>query len=532
MSTQEKSFDFSQSRSQILTVQSVRIFFLTVVFLAFLAYQLVNTHFIAQGVFFSVYGLLTFSFLLNFIYILLFQEKNSWIGFFTALLFVWEVFFVTLLIYFIGVNQSLLIFLYLINIILCGIVFKRRGGVYLALVTSICFSFLLASDPQWQGNTLYMATGINNLAFFAVAYLSGYLSEQLNVMGLELLERGRDIRALKNLNSLIIEGMPSGQMTIDSKGIILQANEQAQKIFGKTAATILNQNIQTLIPPFQDFISRITSGPSAEIHTQDDRILRLSFSPLSDDQGVRLGSILLIDDITSFKKLETRVMQSEKLAAVGQLAAGIAHEIRNPLAGISGSVQLLQSEASMNQDQKKLMSIAIKEIDRLNHLITEFLDYARPVGAELTKINFSILLEETLDSLRNDPIAKHIAIEKNLDPGLHILGHGDKLKQALLNILVNAIQSMESTTKKTLTVRLFQHDSSVTLVIQDTGVGISEKNIKKIFEPFHTTKVKGTGLGLAIVHSILEAHSAQIDVKSVVSEGTTFSLTFERVLPS
>ena len=260
--------------------------------------------------------------------------------------------------------------------------------------------------------------------------------------------------------------------------------------------------------------------------------MRLSFSPLSDDQGVRLGSILLIDDITSFKKLETRVMQSEKLAAVGQLAAGIAHEIRNPLAGISGSVQLLQSEASMNQDQKKLMSIAIKEIDRLNHLITEFLDYARPVGAELTKINFSILLEETLDSLRNDPIAKHIAIEKNLDPGLHILGHGDKLKQALLNILVNAIQSMESTTKKTLTVRLFQHDSSVTLVIQDTGVGISEKNIKKIFEPFHTTKVKGTGLGLAIVHSILEAHSAQIDVKSVVSEGTTFSLTFERVLPS
>jgi two-component system sensor histidine kinase PilS (NtrC family) len=314
MSTQEKSFDFSQSRSQILTVQSVRIFFLTVVFLAFLAYQLVNTHFIAQGVFFSVYGLLTFSFLLNFIYILLFQERNSWIGFFTALLFVWEVFFVTLLIYFIGVNQSLLIFLYLINIILCGIVFKRRGGVYLALVTSICFSFLLASDPQWQGNTLYMATGINNLAFFAVAYLSGYLSEQLNVMGLELLERGRDIRALKNLNSLIVEGMPSGQMTIDSKGIILQANEQAQKIFGKTAATILNENIQTLIPPFKDFVSKLTTGPTAELRTQDDRILRLSFSPLSDEQGARLGSILLIDDITGFKKLESRVMQSEKLA--------------------------------------------------------------------------------------------------------------------------------------------------------------------------------------------------------------------------
>jgi two-component system sensor histidine kinase PilS (NtrC family) len=178
------------------------------------------------------------------------------------------------------------------------------------------------------------------------------------------------------------------------------------------------------------------------------------------------------------------------------------------------------------------MSIAIKEIDRLNHLITEFLEYARPVDVERSNIDFSILLEETLDSLANDPMARSITVEKSLEPALHILGHRDKLKQALLNILVNAIQSMDVTTKKILTVRLFQVGGSVTLVIQDTGVGISENNLKKIFEPFHTTKVKGTGLGLAIVHSILEAHAAQIDVKSVVNEGTTFSLTFKRVLPS
>lgn len=531
MTTQEVSFDFSQSRSQILTVQSVRIFFLTVVLLSFLAYQLINTRFIAQGVYFSIYGLLSFTFLLNFIYVVLFQEKNKWIGFFTALLFVWEVFFVTLLIYFIGVNQSLLIFLYLINIILCGIIFKRRGGVFLALLTSICFGFLLALDPQWQGNTLYVATGINNLAFFAVAYLSGYLSEQLNVMGLELLARGRDIRALKNLNSLIIKGMPSGQMTIDSQGVILQANEQAQKIF-ESNGIIVNKNIQSLIPPFKDFLKRLTGGSTTEIHTHDDRILRLSFSPLTDDQGSRLGSILLVDDITNVKKLETRVVQSEKLAAVGQLAAGIAHEIRNPLAGISGSVQLLQSEASMNQDQKKLMSIAIKEIDRLNHLITEFLDYARPVSADRKVIDFSNLLEETLDSLKNDPLAKLVTIQKNIQPDLHIQGHGDKLKQALLNIIVNGIQAMESTSQKDLKIELSAQEHSVILQIQDSGVGIAEKNLQKIFEPFHTTKVKGTGLGLAIVHSILEAHGAQIDVKSVINQGTTFNLTFDRVLPT
>lgn len=522
-----QNFDFSQSRSQLMTVQSLRLLFLTLVLFVILVYQLLNIHFISFDIFFSVYSLLALSFLFNLFYILTINKNSRAVGFSTVFLFVWEVIYITLLIHSIGVNQSLLIFLYLINIILCGVVFQRRGGVYLALLTSVCFSFLLALDPQITGNTLYLAVGINNLAFFAVAYLSGYLSEQLNFMGMELLERGRDIRALKNLNSLIIDGMPSGLLTIDNQGQILQYNRQAEQILAP-GQSLLQKNVQAFIPPFRDLLSRMSGTPSLETQIADQRILRISFSALSDEKGKRLGSIVLFDDVTKLKKLESRLAQSEKMAAIGQLAAGIAHEIRNPLASISGSVQLMQGDAVQSEDSQKLMKIAMREIDRLNLLITEFLDYARPADLEKKKLSLSDLVQDVVESIRLDPLFKGITAQIQVEPDVFILGHADKLKQAFLNIMINALQAMEGRSVKVFSVDLKTKNEKALLCIGDTGVGISDSQIKKIFEPFHTTKSKGTGLGLAIVHSILESHSATIEVSSRVNEGTEFSLTFSR----
>lgn len=500
--------------------------FLTIVLAVTILYQVLNAKFISYNVFFSIYILLSLSFFLNLFYALNLEKLiQKWQ--ITAALFFWESVYITLLIYFIGLNQSLLVFLYLINIILCGVIFQRSGGLYLALFTSVCFSLLLALDARVQGNSLYLAVGVNNLAFFTVAYLSGYLSEQLNFMGLELRERGRDIRLLKNLNAMILDNMASGLLTLDNSGKILQLNDNAKSILHVNHMDI-GASLETTLPSFVNAVQASVSG-EFEVETETingKKLLRIRKSSLNNEAGEKQGAVIVFEDITDLRKLENRVHQSEKMAAIGQLAAGIAHEIRNPLASISGSVEMLQADSSRSDDEKKLMGIVIKEIDRLNKLITEFLDFARPQDIRLMEIDLSQLVKEMVDELQFLPASKDIDYDIDISPQLKIQGHRDKLKQALLNILINAVQAMENRSIRRMAISVKRGDENILVTITDTGSGIDEKIIKKIFEPFLTTKAKGTGLGLAVVHSILTAHKATMDVKSVKGEGTTFTILF------
>jgi two-component system, NtrC family, sensor histidine kinase PilS len=508
--------------------------FLAIVLLITIIYQVANSAFISYDIFFKVYLLLSLSFFLNGFYTLFIDRlTNSWVW--TALLFLWETLYVSLLIYFIGVNQSLLVFLYLINIILCGVVFQRKGGVYLALVTSISFSILLAMDKQVQGNAMYLAVGVNNLAFFTVAYLAGFLSEQLNFMGVELKERGRDIRLLKNLNSLIIDNMQAGLLTVDNQGIILQQNNMALTLFAKKKS-LIGETIASIYPPFSD---KLGLSIDKQVHEFDvklgdglRRILRTQFSPLYDERGEKKGSILVFEDVGQLKKLEDRVRQSEKMAAIGQLAAGIAHEIRNPLASISGSVQLLQSDRKNSPDEAKLMNIVLREIDRLNKLISEFLDYARPQMPLDQTVSLSELLAELVETLKLDQLSQGVRFDVSISPNIEIPGNYDKLKQAFWNIIINSLQSMEASKSKVLVVNLTMQAAFAVLRIRDSGSGIPPEQLARIFEPFHTTKPKGTGLGLAIVHSILENHFADIEVKSELQVGSEFIITFGQKVES
>lgn len=500
--------------------------FLVIVLAVTIIYQIINAKFISYSVFFSIYLLLSASFLLNLFYALNLEKLiTKW--YVTAALFFWESIYITLLIYFIGLNQSLLVFLYLINIILCGVVFQRSGGLYLALCTSVCFSLLLALDTRIQGNSLYLAVGVNNLAFFTVAYLSGYLSEQLNFMGLELRERGRDIRLLKNLNSMILDNMASGMLTLDNSGNVLQYNENAKKIL-HLENMALGIPIKNHLPDFVNvFLDVAGTVYESEIETASGkRLLRIHKSALNDEVGEKQGAVMVFEDITDLKRLENRVQQSEKMAAVGQLAAGIAHEIRNPLASISGSVEMLQGDSSRTEDEKKLMSIVIKEIDRLNKLITEFLDFARPQDIRLMEMDVSQLMKDLIEEVQFIPNVKDIVFDVDIVPQIKIQGNRDKLKQAFLNVIINAVQALETKSIKKIAIYVKKSGDQATVSIEDTGSGIDEKVIKKIFEPFLTTKSKGTGLGLAVVHSILTAHKAAVDVKSVKGEGTTFVISF------
>ncbi|MEM7646945.1 MAG: ATP-binding protein, partial [Pseudomonadota bacterium] len=258
----------------------------------------------------------------------------------------------------------------------------------------------------------------------------------------------------------------------------------------------------------------------------------LNISHLVDEKGEAQGRIVSFQDNTHLRALEKRLRQSEKMAAIGQLAAGIAHEIRNPLAGISGSIQLLQLGDSDAQQSEKLMGIVSKEIDRLNNLITEFLDFAKPEAPLEDHIDLATLIEETALFIKNDNQKSAVKIDFDLEQGVLILGNRDKLRQAFLNIMVNGVQAMDSIESPQLHLSVKKQGKFVFVSIKDRGTGMSEELKERIFEPFHTTKHKGTGLGLAITHSIIEAHNADVFVESEEGQGTEFRLQFKSLSPS
>jgi two-component system sensor histidine kinase PilS (NtrC family) len=240
----------------------------------------------------------------------------------------------------------------------------------------------------------------------------------------------------------------------------------------------------------------------------------------------RQDHLVVLEDLTQMRQLEFAVRQSEKLAAVGQLAAGIAHEIRNPLAGISGSIELLSAQAQ-TEDDVKLKKIILKEIDRLNRLISEFLDFAKPEKIPTDLINVGAILKETLQAIAHDPSAPvGLQVEMDIQDVPQVRGNVDKLKQAFYNILINSLQAMQSSKSAILKVRCRQLNNVVDVSFVDSGIGMSEATLKRMFEPFMTTKSKGTGLGLAITHKILEMHQALVFVESRVNQGTEIHIHF------
>ena len=522
----KSDFDFSKTEGQSFVVHSIRLAFLALVFFIVLAFQFLESRIVATQAFYPLYILMGGSFVVQATYLVLFKSlySNKLV---TSALLALESFYITGLIYYVGIQQSILIFLYLVNIILCGILYQRKGALLLALWTSILFSFIISLDPGIGGNTAYLAVGVNNLAFFTVAYLAGYLSEQLNIMGEQLKESVKDVRTLKNLNELILSNMSSGLLTVDSEGLVVQFNPSAVTILGLDSSSIMGQPLNQLLPkinPNKDFNE---SGFDISYRRHGEkRLLRVHMSELTNESNIRQGIVVAFQDETNLRQLEKRVRQSEKMAAIGQLATGIAHEIRNPLAGISGSIQLMQANDSAEGENGKLMSIVIREIDRLNNLITEFLDFAKPEAPMEDTIVIGQLVEEIVDFTNNDRAHQSVLKNVKCEDDLVIVGNRDKLKQAFLNIIVNSFQAMEKVDQPEISINVKRNGNHALVSIKDNGSGMDEKLKERIFEPFHTTKHKGTGLGLAITHSIFESHGAEIQVDSEVGHGTEFNIQF------
>lgn len=524
------SYHVQNSANKGLTVELVRVSLFALILAVSLASSLTHGTFINTSIFLPFYAILCLAFCLHILWLSFWEKiiQKNWVLF---LSFIIDSLFISSLIYCFGINQSLLLFLHLVNILLAGILYRSAGALTLALFTSIFFSSAVLFSPDIKAMNFFSLLVLNNIAFFSIAGLAGYLSEQLQTVGKELNKTGQVLRSAQELNKVLIENIPTGMMSFTENGEVISANQSAEEILERN--NLISKNWFELFPELSMQEKKyFKEDIRFKAHQdQDPKILGMTISKLYSSELQSSLCIALFDDLTKIRQLEYSARQNEKMAAVGGLAAGIAHEIRNPLAGISGSVELL-SQTTSNDDDRKLMKIILREIDRLNNLITEFLEYSRPETPPVDKMDLGPVLTEVLDAIKNDTKLRADTVQVvEFAAELVILGKRDKLKQVFLNIILNSYQAMNDNglaKAPVIKVTGFIEGDLVKIKISDSGCGMSESTRKKMFEPFHTTKPKGTGLGLAVTHKILEGHGAKVYVESEQGVGTEFILTFPK----
>ena len=336
-----------------------------------------------------------------------------------------------------------------------------------------------------------------------------------------------------SLNENIMYSMADGVITVDIHGVITTSNPAAQKITGFMLDEVIGKPFRTVfgnVKQFQnlllDPLGTRTHYSSCEIdYPVRDTCLYISASStmLKDSDENIIGAVVVLKDLTQQHQLQEQVYRAERLAALGELMASIAHEIRNPLTAIKGFVQYLQ-DVDSHEERQEYMPIIIKEVDRVNHIIEELLYFSRPVKAHYTLVDIKELLEKTLVLVKNKTTSHKVEFHLNFANGLPLIeADAEQIKQVLLNLLINAIQAIPN--KGSIDIDVWQNEETYLCVrVTDTGTGIKAEDVQNVFDPFFTTKTTGTGLGLAVVQRIISAHYGRVDINSIVNEGTIVTL--------
>jgi two-component system sensor histidine kinase PilS (NtrC family) len=456
-----------------------------------------------------------------------------------------DILLVTALTYLTGGIDSGFSLLYHLTIISSSIILYRRGGYLSASLSSILYGAMLdmqyynvpgfVRSQNFTSVQVLFQVFINIVSFYIVGLLSGYLSERLRKTRRELREKSIDLEDLRVLQDHILRSVGSGIVTMDLQGNIASWNPAAEHITGYRYDEIKDRWQEVFgdgIKGVFGHTDSLRSQPfrfNGQIMKKDGSValLGMTASLLKDDANTVRGFILIFQDITKLLEMEDQVRMKERLATVGSLAAGIAHEIRNPLASLSGSIQILQGELALQGDNKHLMDIVVRETDRLNTIIMEFLEYARLKNAQNDYIELSSVLEETIMLLKNcREYSGSIRITEQVDPHAVIKGDSQRIRQVFWNLLINACQAMPQGGEITVTARVVPGANDdldwCEIIITDSGQGIAQEDRDRIFNPFFTTKTGGTGLGLSIVYRIIEDHQGTITVDSAPGKGTQF----------
>lgn len=421
--------------------------------------------------------------------------------------------------------------LYFLEIVMSSILLERRGAFVAGTASSVlhfAHMFLgyfkvipvITLSPWPELTPLQYIISLNVFGFCSVAFLSNFLAESWRRTGVELEKSTGQVAFLQAFSDRIMDSLGTGLITTDIEGRIYLFNRGAQEITGYRGNEALQLTIWEMFP---GMIRTVDSGQFEISTTRKDGItvnLRFSVSPVMIDEKNTAGYVWNFEDVTELRLLERQMRQKEQMAAIGAMSAGIAHEIRNPLASIAGSFNLLQSDLKLSSDQRQLVEIITRETERLNRTITGFLSYARPLAPNLTEVDLAGLISETVQLIRNSPELKpNHRIETWLRP---VSARVDEsmMRQVFYNLASNAFKAMPN--GGTLSISLEGRNGTALIQFEDTGVGLGDEELKRLFVPFNSSFRNGTGLGLPIVYQIITAHNGTISVQSQKGIGTTF----------
>jgi two-component system sensor histidine kinase HydH len=345
----------------------------------------------------------------------------------------------------------------------------------------------------------------------------------------------KTLNEMKDYTSKLLETMDNAVISVDNNGIIKTFNRKSEEIFGKKKEKVLNKNYEGVLNlnvKEKSFLKKcllekknITQEMTLERDGLKKKILDIDTSFLTDESGQITGIVLVIRDVSEIKNLNEEVARHKRLAALGKLSAGIAHEIRNPLSSIRGLAQFVSNSFSENDERKEDINTIIQEVDRLNKLVMQVLDFAKLKELNLTCFSLNDLINKIVELFKLEIKDKKIEFRLKLSKDIsQIQADEDQIKQILMNIIINAIQAIADNGEIKITTKksLLRGESVIELIIEDNGIGIPEKDLNQVFDPFFTNKEQGTGLGLSIVYKLIEGHKGKIKVESKEGKGTKF----------
>lgn len=477
------------------------------------------------------------SYLASLVYLYL-MRKTRWYRFSAISQVVGDILFSSALCYFSGKDSSIFTIFFAVTIIISSILFFRTGAYISAAISSVIilifsldrqFLFLpyipgmIVDTSKPTIDQAIYSLFIHVFAYLVIAQLSSYLSGELKTTSEKYLDQKRDYNILFEQYRAIVENLSDGVLLFRDRSLIF-LNDVASKIFSIDTESIRDLRDEDM----EALLSRLLSTSGEELTMPEGKnkgqVLSVRHRRKIHEDGVT-DDIFVVSDLTESRKLQEEIIRSERLASIGKVSTGFAHEIRNPLSSILGSIDLIKKTSTLNRENSMLLDIVVKELLRVNELIERFLMFAKPIPPKFTKTDISRLISEVVDLIRFDKdyrenieieIIDRLKEEIDVDPAL--------MRQVFWNMIKNSLQAIKREGKILLSLSKVPDKGTAMITISDTGTGISATEISKIFDPFYSTKEKSTGIGLSIIHSIIREHNGSISVESTLDEGTIFTI--------